>query len=68
MSPEFPIRILNDEGECEVLASPDELIERIDSIDSTDPSARIWVRDSYDRTVRLRMRGGVVVELSCDAR
>ncbi|MBV8519875.1 MAG: hypothetical protein JO197_20965 [Acidobacteria bacterium] len=65
MAPEFPIRILNDEGECEVIASPEELMERIDSIDSTDPAAKIWVRDAYDRTVRIRMRGGMVVELSC---
>jgi hypothetical protein len=68
MSPEFPIRILTDEGECEVIASPEELMERIDSIDSTHPAARIWVRDAYDRTVRIQMRGGVVVELSCDGR
>ena len=37
----------------------------IDSIDSTAPDARIWVRDAYDRTVRIRMRGGMVEELSC---
>lgn len=60
MAPEFPIRILTDEGECEVIDSPEALLERIDSIDSTDPRARIWIRDAYDRTVRLRMRGGFV--------
>lgn len=63
MAPEFPLRIITDDGECEVIASPDELIERVDSIDSTDPHNRVWVRDAYDRTVRLRMRGGRVVEL-----
>lgn len=63
MSPEFPLRIITDDGECEVIASPDELITRVDSIDSTDPAARVWVRDAYDRTVRIRMRGGMVEEL-----
>lgn len=60
MSPEFPLRIITDEGECEVIASPDELIGSIDSIDSTDPRNRVWVRDALDRTVRIRMRGGRV--------
>jgi hypothetical protein len=64
MKPEFPIRIINDEGECEVIDSPEELMGQIDSLDSTDPQARIWVRDVYDRTVKLRMRGGLVLEFS----
>jgi hypothetical protein len=60
MAPEFPIRIISDDGDCEVIESPEELMQHVDSIDSTDPEARIWVRDAYDRTVRIRMRGGVV--------
>jgi hypothetical protein len=32
----------------------------VDSIDSTDPASRIWVRDAYDRTVLIRMRGGII--------
>ncbi|MGZ5441632.1 MAG: hypothetical protein ACXW5U_12435 [Thermoanaerobaculia bacterium] len=60
MAPEFPIRIITDDGECEVIDSPEELMARIDSLDSTDPAARVWVRDAYDRTVRIRMRGGLV--------
>ena len=63
MSPEFPIRIIDDEGQVEVIDSPEELTERIDSIDSTDARARIWVRDAYDRTVLIRMLSGVVLEL-----
>jgi hypothetical protein len=66
MSPEFPIRIIDDEGQVEVIDSPEELMRAIDSIDSTDPHSRIWVRDAYDRTVRVRMRGGFVEELSLD--
>ncbi|HEX8619221.1 MAG TPA: hypothetical protein VF911_16690 [Thermoanaerobaculia bacterium] len=58
MAPEFPIRIITDDGECEVIDSPDDLMARVDSIDSSDP--RVWVRDVYDRTVHLRMNGGVV--------
>ena len=60
MAPEFPIRIITDDGECEVIDSPEELLARVDSLDSTDPRGRVWVRDAYDRTVRVRMRGGIV--------
>jgi len=66
MSPEFPLRIITDDGECEVIASPDELMTRLDSIDSTDPATRVWVRDAYDRTVRIRVRGGMVEVLEVD--
>lgn len=60
MSPEFPIRVITDDGECDVIGSPEELLERVDSLDSTAPDARIWIRDALDRTVRLRMRSGMV--------
>lgn len=60
MSPEFPIRIITDDGECEVIDTPEALMTSVDSIDSTDASTRIWVRDAYDRTVRIRVRGGLV--------
>lgn len=63
MAPEFPIRIITDDGECEVIDSPEELMARVDSLDSTDPAARVWVRDAYDRTVRIRIRGGIVEAL-----
>ena len=61
MSPEFPIRILFDDGDCEVIDSPEELMERVNDLDSEDP--RVWVRDAWDRTVVLRVRGGIVEEL-----
>jgi hypothetical protein len=67
MSPEFPLRIITDDGECEVIASPDELIQQVDSIDSTDPRARVWVRDALDRTVLIRMRNGVIELLRVSA-
>jgi hypothetical protein len=60
MSPEFPIRVITDDGDCEVIDSPEELISRVDSLDSTDPANRVWVRDAFDRTVSVRMRGGTV--------
>jgi hypothetical protein len=60
MSPEFPIRVITDDGQCEVIDSPDELMTRVDSLDSTDPANRVWVRDAFDRTVLLRLRAGVV--------
>jgi hypothetical protein len=64
MAPEFPIRIITDDGECEEIDSPEALMQRVDSIDSDDP--RVWIRDVYDRTVRLRMNGGVVEVLEVD--
>ena len=66
MSPEFPIRIITDDGECEVIDSPEELLARVDSLDSTDPAFRVWVRDALDRTVRLRMRSGTVEVLTAE--
>ena len=64
MSPEFPIRVITDDGECEVIDSPDELLARVDNLDSTDPANRVWVRDALDRTVLIRMRGGMVEVLT----
>ena len=64
MSPEFPIRIITDDGECEVIDSPEELMARIHDFNSDDP--RVWVRDVYDRTVRLRVQGGLVEVLSAE--
>ncbi|HEX3583881.1 MAG TPA: hypothetical protein VH087_19110 [Thermoanaerobaculia bacterium] len=60
MSPEFPLRIIFDDGETAVIASPGELLAEIDTIDSTDLRNRVWIRDAFDRTIRLRMRSGMV--------
>lgn len=60
MAPEFPLRIITDDGECQVVESPEDLMAQVDNLDSTDPSARVWVRDAWDRTVRIRVRGGMV--------
>jgi hypothetical protein len=57
-TPEFPIRLLFDDGEVVELESPEELMERIQAIDSDDP--RVWVRDALDRNVGLRVRYGNV--------
>jgi hypothetical protein len=62
MSPEFPIRIITDDGDCEVIDSPEELLVKVDSIDSSDP--RVWIRDALDRSVTLRLRNGVIEMLS----
>ena len=64
MSPEFPIRIITDDGDCEVIDSPEELMTRVHDFDSEDP--RVWVRDAYDRTVRVRVCGGMVEVLSAE--
>jgi hypothetical protein len=59
VSPEFPIRIICD-GSSVVIETPEALMTEVDSIDSVDPEARVWIRDAMDRTVRLRMRGGEI--------
>ena len=59
-TPEFPIRIIFDDGDVELIESAEELVEKVDAIDSTDSGNCIWIRDGLDRTVLLRMRNGMV--------
>lgn len=59
-TPEFPIRIIFDDGEVDEIESADAMMEMVDAIDSTDPANRIWIRDALDRSVLLRMRSGIV--------
>jgi hypothetical protein len=59
-TPEFPLRVIFDDGEVEEIESAEELMERVETIDSTDPGNRIWIRDAHDRTVLLRVRNGMV--------
>jgi hypothetical protein len=59
--PTFPLRIIFDDGECVEIESPEELMEKVDTLDSGDP--KVWVRDALDRSVRLQMRGGIVEAL-----
>jgi hypothetical protein len=59
-TPEFPLRVIFDDGEVEEIESAEDLMERVDTIDSTDPGNRIWIRDVLDRTVLLRVRNGMV--------
>lgn len=60
MTPEFPLRMIFDDGECRVIDSPEELLEAVDTIDTTRPDSGVWIRDANDATVRLRMHGGFV--------
>jgi hypothetical protein len=60
MSPEFPLRLIWNDGEVTEIASPEELMAQIDTIDTDLERDRVWIRDALDRTVQLRMRGGVV--------
>ncbi len=62
LSPEFPIRILFDDGEVVVIESPEEIVDAVEALDSDDP--RVWVRDALDRNVRLVVRNGGVEHLS----
>ena len=59
-SPQFPLRVIFDDGQLLELSSPEELLDKVLGIDSTDPKERIWVRDALDRTIRLRIRYGMV--------
>ena len=58
--PRFPLRIIYSDGQLQVIDSPEDLLEQIDSIDSTAVPSHLWIRDEADRTVRLRMTAGEV--------
>jgi hypothetical protein len=61
-TPLFPIRILFDDGDSLELESPEDLLDRVDTLDSNDP--KVWVRDALDRNVALLVRSGSVERLS----
>lgn len=65
--PQFPLRIIYDDGQLEVVDSADDLLRRIDSIDTTLERGHIWVRDDLGRTVTLRMVGGEVQHFEVEA-
>jgi hypothetical protein len=58
--PQFPLRLIYDDGGTDVVETPEELLEQVDSIDTTVEGDRVWVRDDLGRTVRLRMISGRV--------
>lgn len=59
-TPQFPLRLIHDDGGTEVVETPEALLEQVDSIDTTLESNRVWVRDDLGRTVRLLMIDGTV--------
>jgi hypothetical protein len=64
MKPEFPLRLIFDDGESVVIETPEELMDRISSIDAGDERSHVWIRDALDRTVRLQMRDGTVLSFA----
>jgi hypothetical protein len=58
--PQFPLRIIYDDGQMEVIDSPDDLVRRIDTLDTTIDRSHVWVRDELGRTVNVRVVGGEV--------
>jgi hypothetical protein len=60
MEPQFPLRIIFDDGETTLIESPEEIFDHFTTVDSIDPAARIWIRDDDGRTVRIVMRDGIV--------
>lgn len=59
-APQFPLRVIFSDGQMEIIESPEDLLERVDSIDTVVDQDRVWVRDDLGRTVRLRMVNGDV--------
>lgn len=66
-APAFPIRIILEEGEMIEVAKPDDLFDHFQNFDTTAPEQKAWIRDQLDRSVRLRMSGGEVHELSVES-
>ena len=64
IQPEFPLRMISDEGEVLEIASPEVLMAQFDTIDTRLEADHLWIRDALDRTVILVMRGGMVLEFS----
>lgn len=62
-APEFPLRLIFDDGESLVVATPEELFEHFHSIDSEQERNRVWIRDEHGRDVVLRMSDGMIREL-----
>ncbi len=62
--PQFPLRLIYDDGGTDVVETPEELLSQIDSIDTTAEKNHIWVRDDLGRTVRLLIIGGEVEVIS----
>jgi hypothetical protein len=64
--PRFPLRIIYDDGQLEVVDTADDLLRIVDSIDTTLERNHIWVRDDLDRTVTLRMVGGEIQQFEVE--
>ena len=64
--PRFPLRIIYDDGQLEVIDTADDLVRIVDSIDTTLERNHIWVRDDLDRTVTLRMVGGEIQQFEVE--
>ena len=60
VAPRFPLRIIYDDGQLELVDTADDLLRRIDSLDTALERGRIWVRDDLGRTVSLRVVGGEI--------
>ena len=60
VEPQFPLRIIYDDGQMEVVDTPDDLVRRVDTLDTTVDRTHLWVRDDLGRTVSIRVVGGEV--------
>lgn len=56
--PQFPLRLIYDDGGSEIVETHEALLDQVDSIDTTIECDHVWVRDDLGRTVRLRMISG----------
>ncbi|MGK2855661.1 MAG: hypothetical protein ACSLFQ_00500 [Thermoanaerobaculia bacterium] len=66
VEPRFPLRIIYDDGQLEIVDSADDLLAKIDTLDTTQDSGHVWIRDDLGRTVNLRIIGGEVQQLEAE--
>jgi len=67
VEPMFPLRIIYADGQLEIIDSADDLLVKLDTIDTTIDSGHLWIRDDLGRTVNLRMIGGEVQQFDAEA-
>jgi hypothetical protein len=62
-TPQFPLRIIYDDGEAVVIEEPEQLFDHFHTVDTTLASRHLWIRDDEGRTVHLRMNDGIIERL-----
>jgi hypothetical protein len=58
--PRFPLRIIYDDGQLDLIDSAEALLLKMDGIDTAAERGHLWIRDDLGRTVKLRIVSGEV--------